>query len=152
MCISPKVNIVLKKPGKLKVSGADDLAFQSILKDSNDNVERLRQQRLQAFLDQEPEYHADMEIDQLHFSEHLFEFKFGLDQLAYNETLKVSSQSKLLIVELAAACRVMKLPAAVRQFRKRHFLYATRPALASVQAIKPQCDESLNQLTMQVVS
>ncbi len=138
MCISPKVNIVLKKPGKLRVSATNDLAFQSILRNSNNNVERLQQQRLQAFLDKEPEYHAEMEISQLRFSEHLFEFKFGLEHFDEKHTIKISSQSKLVIKELAAACRVLKLPVEMRQFRKNHFLYTTRPVRASVHSIKPE--------------
>ena len=138
MCISPKVYIKLNTPAPLKVYGAADKAFQSILKNSNDNVERLQQQRLQNFLDDEPEFHADMEIDHLCFSKHLFEFKFGLEHLAEKQTLKVSSKSKLVIKELAATCRVLKLPVEARQFRKKHFLYATRPLRASVHLIKPE--------------
>lgn len=138
MCISPKVNIKLNTPVPLKVYGASDKAFQLILKNSNDQVERLQQQRLQAFLDDEPEFHADMEIDHLRFSEHLFEFKFGLEHLAEKQTLKVSSKSQLVTKELAATCRVLKLPVEARQFRKKHFLYATRPLRASVHLVKPK--------------
>ena len=149
MCISPKVNIVLKRPGKLKVSATSDREFQSILRSSNDNVERLQQQRLQALLDKEPEFHADMEINQLRFSEHLFEFKSGVDHLAENETLKVSSKSKIVIKELTAACRVLKMPVETHQFRKHHFLYATRPIRASVHPINPEIVEATGQKVMQ---
>jgi len=138
MCISPKVNIKLNSPAPLKVYGSADKAFQSILKNSNDRVERLQQERLQAFLDDEPEFHAEMEIDHLRFSEHLYEFKFGLEHLAEKQTLKVSSKSKLVIKELAATCRILKLPVEARQFRKKHFLYATLPVRASIHLINPE--------------
>jgi len=152
MCISPKVNISLKKPAKLRVSASTDPAFQSILRASNDNVERLQQQRLQAFLNKEPDYHADMEIERLGFSEHLFEFRFGLEHLAENQTLKISSKSKMVVKELAAACRAMKLPVETRQFHKRHFLYATRPVLASVHPLKPEKTETTSLQPKQAAS
>ena len=92
-------------------------------------------QRLQAFLDEEPAYHAEMEINQLGFSEHLFEFKAGLEHLVENETLKVCTKSQLVIKELAAACRIMKLSLETSRLRKHYFLYATRPVRASVHPI-----------------
>jgi len=128
----------LTKPGKLKVSAADDLEFQSILRSSNENVERLRLKRLQAFQNDEPEHQLETEINQLRFSEHLFELKAGLAQLSAGATLKISSLSKILISELAAACRVMHLPIETRQYRKFHFLYVTRKAIASVHSIPQQ--------------
>ena len=140
MCISPKTSLSIKQPAKLKVFGVDDQQYQSILKDSNDNVERLQLERLKAFLDKEPEFHVDMEINHLGYSEHLFEFKLGLKQLSANETRKISSTSKILIDELAAACLVMELPVETRQFRRLYFVYASQQAsrMASVHPIRRQ--------------
>ena len=92
-------------------------------------------QRLQAFLDEEPTYHAEMEINQLGFSKHLLEFKSGLQNLVENETLKIRTKSQLVIKELTAACRIMKLPLETSRLRKHYFLYATRPVRASVHSI-----------------
>ena len=135
MCISPKVAIKLNSPTQLKVRGASDLGFQSILRKSNDNVERLQLRRLQKFLDQQPAFDEVMEIGQLRYPHHLLQFKQVFQRLSPEQTLKVSSRSTILIDDLAAACRILKLPVTTSRFRKESFLYVTQVAKAKVHPI-----------------
>lgn len=134
MCISPKINLSVKQPARLKVSSVIDPQYQLILNNSNDNVERLQAQRQQAFLDQEPEFDTTIAIEQFGYPRHLLEFKRALAQLAGNQTLKVSSRSVILIDDLAASCRVLNLPVKTRQFRRFHYLYAT-PAVSATASV-----------------
>ena len=124
MCISPKVNLSVKQPARLKVLSVVDPQYQFILNNSNDNVERLHAQRQQEFLDREPVFDKTITIEQFGYPTHLLEFKKALAQLAGGQTLKVSSQSAILIDDLAASCRALNLPVETRQFRRFHYLYA----------------------------
>jgi hypothetical protein len=138
MCISPKVAIKLNPPAPLKVRGALDQAFQSILRNSNDNVERLEQQRLQGFLDQQPVFDDAIGIEQLRYPYHLLQFKQALKTLSSDQTLKISSRSSVLIDDLATACRILKLPVKALRFRKQYFLYVSHVKKASVHPIRQQ--------------
>ncbi len=129
MCISPKVNLSVKQPARLKVSSTTDPQYQSILNNSNDNVERLQVQRLQAFIDREPEFDKTFAIEQFGYPTHLLEFKQALAQLTGDQTLKVNSQSAILIDDLAASCRILNLPVEILQFRRNHYLYASQPTM-----------------------
>lgn len=149
MCISPKVNLSVKQPARLKVLSVVDPQYQFILNNSNDNVERLHAQRQQEFLDREPVFDKTITIEQFGYPTHLLEFKKALAQLAGDQTLKVSSQSAILIDDLAASCRALNLPVETRQFRRFHYLYARRtvPVSASVYSItKPTVRETIQTL------
>ena len=138
MCISPKLAINLKPPAHLKVRGTSDHEFQLILRNSNDQVERLGQQRLQVFLDQQPAFEKAIEIQQLRYPYHLLEFKLAQKSLLPGLKLKVISQSSILIDDLAAACRILKIPTKTLRFRKQFFIYVTQTSGASVHVFRKQ--------------
>jgi TusA-related sulfurtransferase len=126
MCSSPKASISLKRPCLIAVETTDQSNYPANLHSSIQNVERLQQQRQADFEHKEPEFHHEVEIEQLRCPFHLLQFQQALKTTAAGKTLKISSPSKAIINDLQSACQVMGLTCQTRSFRKLNFLYATQ--------------------------
>jgi len=129
MCSTPKSGLALKAPSPLPIGlGLNDKEFHLTFRQSNDNVERLQQQRIRAFEAKEPEFQQKIEIDRVRCPSHLIQFNHALKKLAANQTLKVCSYSPSLINDLAASGRILQLSVKTLRFRRQYFLYASKPA------------------------
>ncbi|MCK5664406.1 MAG: hypothetical protein KAI17_13035 [Thiotrichaceae bacterium] len=127
MCSTPKSSPSLKAPTPLSIGlSLSDKYFHSTFRQSNENVERLQQQRLQEFNTKEPEFQQQIEIDQIRCPSHLIQFKQALKTLASHQTLKVCSHSSALIKDLAASGRILHCSVKTLRFRRQHFLYASK--------------------------
>lgn len=127
MCSSPKPAISLNPPGLLPlIGGKANQPSHSAISESNANVERLEQQRLKLFQDQEPSYENEISIQNLRYPNHLLQFKQSIKNLNFGQMLKVSSPSSILIEDLAAASRILNLPIQILRYRRLHFLYVSR--------------------------
>ena len=127
MCSSPKSGLTLKAPTPLSIGlSQSDKFFHSTFKQSNENVERLQQQRMQEFTAKEPEFQQQIEIDKIRCPSHLIQFNYALKTLANHQALKVSSYSASLIKDLAASGRILSLSVKTLRFRRQHFLYVSR--------------------------
>jgi len=127
MCSTPKSGLSLKAPTPLAIGlSLSDKYFHSTFKQSNENVERLQQQRMQEFHAKEPEFQQQIEIDQIRCPSHLIQFKQALKTLATNQTLKVCSSSSALIKDLAASGRILHCKVKTLRFRRQFFLYVSR--------------------------
>lgn len=127
MCSTAKGSITLKAPTLLPVGlSLDQQRLQANMRSSNENVERLQQQRLQEFENKQPEFHDELGLEHIRYPSHLVQFKQALKQLIPNQTLKIISSSSALIEDLAASCRILKLPAQALRYRRQHYLYVTR--------------------------
>lgn len=129
MCSSPKSGLALKAPVPLSIGlSLNDKHFHSTFRQSNENVERLQQQRMQAFNAKEPAFQYQVDVEHVRCPSHLIQFKHALKKLSANQTLKVSSHSAVLINDLAASGRILQLTVKTLQFRRQHFLYVTKTA------------------------
>ena len=127
MCSSAKVSLTLKAPRPVPIeSTAGSGSLSLSLKASSDNVDRLTTQRLNKFAAQEPEYQQHITIDKIRCPSHLIQFRQTLKKLSSQQTLKISSESKALIEDLASSSRILHYPAITLQFRRQHFLYVTK--------------------------
>jgi TusA-related sulfurtransferase len=128
MCSTPKGGLVIRQPTPVKEDFAqDDNNFHATFRASNENVERLQQQRIRAFEAQEPEYQQTLEIDRIRCPAHILQLTQTLKQLPHHHTLKVISHSASLIHDLAASARILHYPTQTLKFRSQHFLYV-KPA------------------------
>ncbi len=125
MCSTAKVGGALKAPSLLPTIPVNSGLFRSSLRESNNNVERLQQQRQLAFEAKEPEYHLQFELNDLPSPLHLFKLKQLLKQLKTNQTLKISSLSSIMIKEFQAASNIMNFSASTLTFRKLNNIYIT---------------------------
>ncbi len=125
MCSSPKPSITLHRPSPLAAATLLDADFHQNFRTSNDNVERLQQQRLRAFELQQPEFHQTIEIEQLRSPGHILQMKQALASLALHQRLKISSHSATVIQDLEACARILQLHCQRLAFRRRHFLYVS---------------------------
>lgn len=124
MCSTPKGGMVARPPSLIAEGNAGaDKDFHASFRHSNENVERLQQQRLQAFAAQEPEYQQQMEIEKIRCPAHLIELNRALSRLPREQTLKVYSRSASLISDLAASARIQHYQTTTLKFRQQHFLY-----------------------------
>jgi TusA-related sulfurtransferase len=126
MCSSPKASIDLKRPSLIAVDTTDQSNYRANLRRSIQNVERLQQQRQAELEHKEPEYHNEVEIDQLRCPFHLLQFKQALKSTAAGKTLKVTTPSRAIINDLQSACHLMGLICQTRSFRRLNFLYASQ--------------------------
>ena len=104
----------------------DDQQYLARLRKSNENVERLQQQRLEAFLAKQPDFEQEVELEQMRYPYHIIRFKEALKHLDSNQTLKISSKSLALIEDLAACSRILGFPEQYLRHRGRNYLYVTR--------------------------
>ncbi len=126
MCSTPKGGVALRPPAFVKAGiSLDNDNFHATFRDSNENVERLRQQRLREFESKEPEFHQQISIDKIRCPAHILHMNQALKQLPQQQTLKISSHSRVLIHDLAASARVMKRKVKILDYRQQHFLYVT---------------------------
>jgi TusA-related sulfurtransferase len=126
MCSSPKASISLKRPSLIAVDTSDQSNYLANLRSSIQNVERLQQQRQAEFEHKEPEFHHEVNINQLRCPFHLLQFQQALKSTAAGKTLKVTTPSKAIIKDLQAACHLMGLVCQTRSFRRLNFLYASQ--------------------------
>ncbi len=102
MCSTPKSVIAIKAPSPVPLSDLNNINFRASFRQSNENVERLHQQRIREFESKEPVYQHQIEVDHVRCPSHLIQFKRSLKKLEDNQTLKISSRSIALINDLAA--------------------------------------------------
>ena len=126
MCSTPKGSITLKAPSFIPERMSNDASFTSSFKASNDNVERLQTERLNAFNQAEPNFDQIISVNQIRCPSHLIQFLQALKTLSTQQTLKVSSRSKALIEDLSASSRILNYPCSNLQLRHQHFLYVTK--------------------------
>ena len=127
MCSTPKSGLTLKAPAPLSIGlSLNDKHFHTTFRQSNENVERLQQQRMQAFNASEPAFQHHINIEYIRCPSHLIQFNRAVKQLTENQTLKVSSHSTALIKDLAASARILQLTVKTLQFRRQHFLYVSK--------------------------
>jgi len=123
MCSTPRVSIALKAPSLLPLaSNLDSKHFHATFRQSNENIERLQQQREQEFLSQEPDFQRQIDIDSIHCPSHLIQFTGELKKLDAEQTVKVSCSSSALINELAASGRILNFTVKTLRFRRQQFL------------------------------
>jgi len=128
MCSTPKGGLSIRKPSLLAADiSFDSENFHASFRESNENVERLQQQRVRAFEAQEPAFHQQIEIGQIRCPSHILQLAQALKQLPNHHTLKVSSHSAALISDLAASARVLQYHTQALKFRRQHFLYVSLP-------------------------
>ncbi len=123
MCSTPKGGLVIRQPSPVSEDFAQDNDFHATFRASNENVERLQQQRIRTFEAQEPEYQQTLEIDRIRCPAHILQLTRTLKQLPHHHTLKVISHSASLIHDLAASARILQYQAQILTFRSQHFLY-----------------------------
>lgn len=127
MCISPTAALTAKAPSLIPINTVEsDKHYHAALRKSNDNVERLRHQRKQAFLAQQPEFQQLVNIDKIRCPLHILKFRQAFHNLAFNETLKIASVSTKTIEDLSAVCRILKISIKTLSYRGQYFLYASR--------------------------
>ncbi len=126
MCSTPKGGVALRPPTPIRAGidlGNDN--FHATFRDSNENVERLRLQRLREFESKEPEFQQQISIDKIRCPMHILQMNQALKHLPPQQTLKISSHSKALVDDLAASARVMQRKVRILVFRQQHFLYVS---------------------------
>ena len=124
MCSTPKGGLVIRQPAPVSEGFAlDNDDFHATFRASNENVERLQQQRIRTFKAQEPEHQQTLEIDRIRCPAHILQLTRTLKQLPHHHTLKVISQSASLIHDLAASARILHYQTQILKFRSQHFLY-----------------------------
>ena len=124
MCCTPKGGLTLRQPSLVSEGDAqENEEFHATFRASNENVERLQQQRIRAFQAQEPEFQQQLEIDRIRCPAHVLQLTRTLKQLPHHHTLKVISQSASLIQDLAASARILQYQTQILKFRSQHFLY-----------------------------
>ena len=126
MCISPTAALTAKTPSLIPINKVEsDKHYHDALRKSNDNVERLRHERKQAFLAQQPEFQQLVNIDKIRCPLHILKFRLAFHNLAFNETLKIASVSTKTIEDLSAVCRILNISTKTLSYRGQYFLYAS---------------------------
>ena len=121
MCISYKV-MPLKKVALHKterILGQNNQLWRN----NNARVERLQQEREEAFRDSEPKHDETIIIDATEGPKAILQLRTHLANLPSGISLKIGMSSKVLAKELAAAARLLGYQTVELQFRRQHFLY-----------------------------
>ena len=125
MCISPKAALTAKAPSLISMISVEaDKHYHTTLRQSNNNVENLHQQRRKAFLAQEPEFHCVVHIDRIRCPLHVLKFNLAFKNLAPNQTLKLASTSQAVINDLSAVCKIFDISTRVLNYRRCYYFYA----------------------------